>query len=396
MPGKRPILVYSAANRVAHSTDYHSNLSNESESWSRFNGVEIVNKSLSGTDVLNLQLQDQSSLEIPGEERLLINGNAPHRCLYCHSELTASRQLKSRVDYFHRGGENQATATLLVCAACGWWLYKYWYNVKHRSTGGKSSYNGSSNIYGVFEKYDVSSSDVPLHALRSYLGTHPTDMVLTNSVKFEQLIGDVFKDHWSDVEVVHVGKTADGGVDLMAVRNDVITCLVQVKRRTRLGGTEPVDTVRELNGVLLERGVPSGAVVTTAARFSKPAIKAAAGSAVSLARYNVQLFAFDDVVSLMRARRPRTGHVAAAVKAVTPFLQDLPWWSDLLGKTASEVKQEWEAWQSRFPVKKSRKKDSFGSAIDAAFESVWRQLAARNALSEEDEETEGSGAPSRD
>jgi hypothetical protein len=66
---------------------------------------------------------------------------------------------------------------------------------------------------------------------------------------------------------MHVGKSADGGIDVLLVTTSNKKILVQVKRRTR-PSTEPVETVRSLLGVLLTNGSLHGIVVSTADHFS--------------------------------------------------------------------------------------------------------------------------------
>jgi hypothetical protein len=89
-----------------------------------------------------------------------------------------------------------------------------------------------------------------------------------NPLAFEKFVGDVYRANFAHSEVMHVGKSHDGGVDLVFVGADAEEWLIQVKRRTKSSSTEPVDTVRNLLGTLLVQNVPRGIVVSTADHFS--------------------------------------------------------------------------------------------------------------------------------
>jgi HJR/Mrr/RecB family endonuclease len=84
---------------------------------------------------------------------------------------------------------------------------------------------------------------------------------------------DCLKDAHSPCEVIHTGKTADGGVDLMMILDNDESYLVQVKRRTNLSSKEGVKVVRELNGVLFREGKAKGMIITTASGYTKPAVE---------------------------------------------------------------------------------------------------------------------------
>jgi hypothetical protein len=75
-------------------------------------------------------------------------------------------------------------------------------------------------------------------------------------------------------EVVHLGYTRDGGIDLVLLHSDTPVA-VQVKRRRAEEAVEGVSGVRELLGASLLSGYHKALFVTTAARFSRDAISAA-------------------------------------------------------------------------------------------------------------------------
>ena len=70
-------------------------------------------------------------------------------------------------------------------------------------------------------------------------------------------------------EIIHCGKTGDGGIDLKIINSDK-PILVQVKRRTesRANFAEPIKDVREFLGAMVGES-EKGIYVTTANKFSK-------------------------------------------------------------------------------------------------------------------------------
>lgn len=87
--------------------------------------------------------------------------------------------------------------------------------------------------------------------------------------RLEFLAGSILKASYPSAEVVHIGRSGDGGMDLLLVAGDGIS-VAQVKGRSR-ERAEPVETVRSLHGVLYRGGEVEGLVVSTAPRFSPAA-----------------------------------------------------------------------------------------------------------------------------
>jgi restriction system protein len=86
--------------------------------------------------------------------------------------------------------------------------------------------------------------------------------------RFEQIAQYVFSSYFN-CEVEHVGKSHDGGVDLLIINSDK-PILVQVKRREKAKSVESVSTVRDLLGAMYIRGNFKGIILSTAKSFSKP------------------------------------------------------------------------------------------------------------------------------
>jgi len=99
------------------------------------------------------------------------------------------------------------------------------------------------------------------------LAKRPEILYDIHSKKFEQLVADVVGDYY-DTEVTIIGRTNDGGIDLVYLQGDVPTA-IQVKRRKRPDKVETVLLVREFLGALMLEGFTKGKIVTTSSRFSK-------------------------------------------------------------------------------------------------------------------------------
>jgi len=94
--------------------------------------------------------------------------------------------------------------------------------------------------------------------------------------RFEDLLGEAYRRQGYRVEET-LGGGADGGVDLV-LRKDGQMILVQCKRWKQ---SVPVQTVRELYGVMIDRGA-AGAKLVATTTFTRDAIAFAAGKPIEL------------------------------------------------------------------------------------------------------------------
>ncbi len=145
---------------------------------------------------------------------------------------------------------------------------------------------------------------MPIYDLRRHLRIHNIDLANVNPTIFEKLMGDCIRSAFGPCEVIHVGGTADGGIDLKLVQNDKTTFLVQVKRRSNLSRHEGVQVVRELNGVLFREGAAKGMVITTAAGFTKAALEETKVKTPTKVQYDMRLLAFNDIVEMLNLPSP--------------------------------------------------------------------------------------------
>jgi hypothetical protein len=217
------------------------------------------------------------------EDDRLFDGLARDSCRYCGSQLLRNSLLS----------ECHYSRDVARCPECGWWRLK------------ECTVGGQDNVYielvhGEAKHYSIDALEVPILDLRSYLKRHPIDMGLINPVVFEHLIRDCLRSAFAPCEVLHIGGTGDGGVDLKLIISETETYLVQVKRRTDIHGREGVDVVRQLNGVLFREGRAKGIVVTSASGFTKAARMEAAVRTQTAEPYEIKLVSFPDIVSMLK------------------------------------------------------------------------------------------------
>jgi HJR/Mrr/RecB family endonuclease len=160
-------------------------------------------------------------------------------------------------------------AAILACDRCGWWRQ---YSVGANLDG----FYECERISAALRSYNVSDIQVPVAALRQELKNRSALLSDLNPTKMEQLVGSVLSD-FMDCEVVHTGRTSDGGIDLLLLKSDT-PYVVQVKRRLREGQGEAVSSIREFLGATLLAGYKRGIYVTTATHYTNAAIDAASAA----------------------------------------------------------------------------------------------------------------------
>ncbi len=185
-------------------------------------------------------------------------------CRFCKTKLkTPHRESEEN------GGAFDHIEIIYDCPTCGWWYYTFDESIY---VGEGGFFQTGTNIWGLLRRYSEKSKDIPLAALRAELRKKPEIIYKLHPTKFEELVGSVFKDFFL-CEVKHVGKTNDGGIDLILVRSDS-DAIIQVKRREKPNSTEGVSVIRELLGTIKLSEKRNGIFVTSANKFSGPAIKA--------------------------------------------------------------------------------------------------------------------------
>jgi restriction system protein len=113
-----------------------------------------------------------------------------------------------------------------------------------------------------------------IEVLRAHLARFWDQRTDLSAQLAEDLVAAVLRDQFGGevTKVTANANAADGGIDLIiASKNGVMRRAVQVKRRLARK-VESIQEVRNFVGALLLHGEQTGIFVTTASRFSKPAL----------------------------------------------------------------------------------------------------------------------------
>lgn len=231
----------------------------------------------------------------------LFNESNTSICPFCKSSTNKKHEnfLNENPNWLG-GGRHFVNEYVSCCDGCGWWrIHTY------KETDG--DIEGISTIIknAVLKKYDLHSKDVPIKALQEYLRNNFDDVIHIHDRQMEKLVQSVFSEHFS-CEVEHVGKSHDGGIDLILVQSDSPT-VIQVKRRRSLSHVEGVSGIRELLGATLLKGSKNCIYVSTCNKFSDASIETAAqavdlGILESYALYDFSRFS--DALKLTKASNP--------------------------------------------------------------------------------------------
>lgn len=181
----------------------------------------------------------------------------PNRCVYCGQMLSV-----------HRGQAFHDILRRVIQVgecSCGWW-----YTVISNDLCNDGH---EAAIAGVLQSFGVTDAKLPIEALRSELPARPELLNKINPVVLEKLVAAVLEGVFN-CEVQHVGKSHDGGVDLVLLDSDA-PIAVQVKRRSKPKSTESVTEVRAFLGATLLKSFRRCLFVSTADHFSGEATKAA-------------------------------------------------------------------------------------------------------------------------
>ncbi len=179
--------------------------------------------------------------------------------------------------------------------SCGWWQIEF-----NSYLEGKMYWKDWHNsVYSAqLKKYEVNSNAVPIEVLQDYLSKNKDDVYSISDKKMEELVASIFREHFS-CEVKQVGKSHDGGIDLIMIDADK-QFMIQVKRRQSPGKIEPVKEIRDLLGATLLHDGRNCIFVTTADHFSKEAIKSSNQAVEKNIVESYQLYDNAEFFSLLR------------------------------------------------------------------------------------------------
>lgn len=191
-------------------------------------------------------------------------------CPFCGSPL---KQVFVGTQSATMGTDLFLSGDVFECPACKWWTYKTHFVDSYDSINSIHAIYTDTRYYAISKKFNVDDKQLPLDVLTYELQKRTDLLYNIDPYKLEELSQSILKGVF-DCEVHHVGKTGDGGIDLIVLEgNEPI--LVQIKRRQNPNHIELVKGVREFVGTLFIEDRRKGIYISTANRFSKGSIDTA-------------------------------------------------------------------------------------------------------------------------
>jgi restriction system protein len=156
--------------------------------------------------------------------------------------------------------------TIYNCKGCGWWEQII---VKREGIG---LIKTERNHRSILRKYSVSDKNIPIETLNQFLLKNKKSLFDIHPTQMERIVQKTLSSFYL-CNVIHCGKSHDGGIDLFYVESDTPVA-IQVKKHKSPSKVEPVKVIREILSAAQLKNYKEIVFVTTAHHFSKPAIKA--------------------------------------------------------------------------------------------------------------------------
>jgi restriction endonuclease Mrr len=188
-------------------------------------------------------------------------------CPFCH---TAIQNVYKNQKSATLGADLFETIDIWECD-CGFWEAFSSFTEEKDLITEIDSKNWQKLYYSKVASVEDSKKEKAVKQLVSEIKNNSARLYSIDPLKFEQIAQYVFSAFFK-CEVEHVGKSHDGGVDLLIVNSDK-PILVQVKRREKANSVESVSTVRDFLGAMYIKNNFNGIILSTAKSFSKPSQK---------------------------------------------------------------------------------------------------------------------------
>lgn len=216
-------------------------------------------------------------------------------CKYCLQSMNRVHSFNDVDSATIKGVGWHKSENIYICDKCGWWEHSY-----HSQLEGEPEYKDwEARINSaILRKFEINSSVVPISTLRTYIAKHPNHIIDIHHKKMEELVASIFSDHYQ-CEAKLVGKSNDGGVDVVLIKSDA-PIIIQVKRRMDLNKTESVAPIRELIGATLLQDSRDCIFVTTGKRFTKAAKDARNRALTKKLVNSFMLFNRDEFVDVLK------------------------------------------------------------------------------------------------
>lgn len=185
-------------------------------------------------------------------------------CPFCGTSL---KQVFAGIQSGTIGTDLFLSGNVFECPECKWWTYKTHFVDSDDSIDSIHATYTDTRYYAITKKFNINDKNLPIDVLTYELQKRTDLLYYINPYKLEEFCQSILKNVF-DCQVHHVGKTGDGGIDLIVLDSDN-PILVQIKQRQNPNHVELVKGVREFVGTLFIKGKRRGIYISTANKFSK-------------------------------------------------------------------------------------------------------------------------------
>jgi restriction system protein len=177
-------------------------------------------------------------------------------CRYCQTSL-----VNPHIDRGYTHAVDQNTSEVVevkCCAVCGWWVIERNTSWNPASCEPGTTDHFSFGASAVLRKLDLQDQSLPLSELRQYLAARYDDRFNIHPSALEKVVASIYRDF--GYYAVAIGRSGDGGIDVVLEESDGTRIGVQVKRHRERIEAEPI---RAFVGALYLKDILSGVFVTT-------------------------------------------------------------------------------------------------------------------------------------
>ena len=237
----------------------------------------------------------------------------PSACPYCRVSFGQSRFVDT--DFATEQWHYNREYLLSWCPRCAHWQF----------AGGESGNRCMDAGYVVIANSIAARFEPTLPEgcpteLAQHLRRHPRLWHEIAPARLEMLVADIFRANYRHVEVAHVGRPGDRGVDVVFVDDHHTRWLIQVKRRERASRSEGFSTLQSILGTLALKGDRHGIIVTTADSFSH---QAQADTAAARSQgFHVELLNKDSLDRMLDPLLPKSPWRALLEHAALSYLKE--------------------------------------------------------------------------
>ena len=203
-------------------------------------------------------------------------------CMYCSTLLEEINRCDDKYPWI---------VLTMKCPSCGWWYSWRAYDEEVFT---------SIKLYPsvLLMMHSVNDKQLPLMLLFQELNRRQDLLYKVAPSVLEKVVGEILH-HVYDCDVHHVGRTGDGGIDLILLHSDTPVA-IQVKRRASMDYIEQIGVIREFLGAMVLKGYRRGIFVSTAKRYSRGATELIDAAPSSLVVDRLELWNFEKLFEMYR------------------------------------------------------------------------------------------------